>query len=199
MSNLLSQVAIHELDDLLVIELPYNPRMQARFREAGGKWDAVKRCWNLPAKKANYTMLKRMFNWVPGCGTKWIKVNNPHERSTKPLADDEGSEVYYKGYLLGSRKNRDRNVFVPDGVVAHGNYAASGGSAKYPDVLANSNVTAWDVVVYDGKASLMPPAGGLFSGASLAITAGRFALFSDQELIDEVERRGYLVKRDEKF
>lgn len=199
MSNLLSQVTIQESDDLLVIKLPYNPRMNACFREAGGKWVAAKFCWNLPAKKANYTMLKRMFNWVPGCGTKWIKVNNPHERSTKPLADDEGSEVYYKGYLLGSRKSRDGRVFTPEGVVTHGNYAASGGSAKYPDVLAHSSVTAWDVVVYDGKAPIMTSSGGLFSGASLTITAGRFALFSDQELIDEVESRGYLVKRDEKF
>lgn len=152
------------------IKSPYNERMNAKYRARGGEYRKEEGEWLLPRLDPSYEFLKEEFNWVPDCSVTQITV---------PIDDanviDEGSAVYYKGYILATRSYRDSRVKTYDGVVADGDYSDSGGSAKHPSVLANSTVNAWSVMVYDGipgkKAS------------------NPLAKFSTEQLLEELERR----------
>lgn len=156
------------------IKGPYNERMQAKYRARGGEFRKEEGVWLIPRIDSSYKLLKEEFNWVPGCDVTQITVH---------IDDDDVLDVvgvlYYKGYILATRRWRDSQVRTYDGVVANGEYSWSGGSVKNPRVLPGSTVSSWDIMTYDGiprKAVYNP-----------------LARFSTEKLLEELERRNLCV------
>lgn len=203
MTALKSQATIIENGETITVSIPYNPSMIGVLRARGGKWDKDNCRWILPALPENFSMLKANFNWVPRCGVSWVKIYNGARTRIQPgfsYAEDAGSYVYYRGYLLASRTSKNSRVAQPSGVAANGTYAPSGGSVKYPDVLEGSDVESWNLLMYDGipdttvtvtegKSDSKP-----VDEASTAITSSaNLGSFDVLDLIEELEKRGYTV------
>lgn len=200
MTTIKPQATIIENGETITVSIPYNPSMIAVLRARGGKWDKNNYHWVLPALPENFSMLKANFNWVPRCGVSWVKIYNGARSKGDPCAEDTGSYVYYRGYLLASRTSKNSRVAQPSGVVANGTYAPSGGSAKYPDVLEGSDVDSWNLLMYDGipddtaivaeGKSDSKPIGEPSSATTSSVNLDSFDVL---DLIEELEKRGYTV------
>lgn len=188
MNTLKPQVTISTEGELITVSLPYNPRMIEIFRAHGGKWNSTDSVWSLPSIQENMDMLKEMFNWVPGCRESWVTIYNAEETKLKPCAEPDGDRVYYRGYILASRKSKRARVHTYPGVCVKGHYAEEGGSAKYPNVMEGNTVSSWQLLMYDGVSHTCDEGDRTAAGIE---TSNLLAEYSDEELIYELESRGY--------
>lgn len=134
MSISLSTIKMTDGSSRLKFESPFHPDLPARLRALGGKWNAERRVWYLPAdlEIAARELCVEFFAVDPLAET-------PVERVTLHLnisnQDIRSESLWLVGREILRRPGRDAAVRPGDGVsIIGGGFARSGGSRNYPSI-----------------------------------------------------------------
>lgn len=125
----------------LKLDSPYHPDLPPKLRQLGGKWNADRRAWYLPAdvEASLRQVCVEIFGIDPLAAAPADLVNA--EIDITGFASGEQT-LYAFGRSLLHRPGRDANVRPGDGVsILRGSFKPTGGSARYPALGAAGGET----------------------------------------------------------
>lgn len=127
----------------LLLHTPYNAGFVADVKDIGGRWDSGKRAWSVDARdedRAKQLLIDHYgTDGSPEMSADVVTVRiklAQHELSYR-----DGAKATYAGRIIATRPGRDAPVRLSPGVVLiEGELPRSGGSMKYPQISADSDV-----------------------------------------------------------
>lgn len=116
---------------------PYNPDLPAQAKALGGRWDATSRAWTFDARDEERVrdLARTVF------GTDGSAADQADLVTIRTTVDDArapkhgAAQSYCLGRLIATRRGRDEDVSLGQGVVLiSGGFAGAGGSTTYPQI-----------------------------------------------------------------
>lgn len=128
-------ISIDQHDGRIAVTSPYHPDFPGAARAAGGRWDVAHKAWTFDARDESRvrSLLLEIY------GTDGSVMTSDLVTIRTISACPYGQDWYLAGRRLASRSGRDERVRLGEGVVIiTGGFPARGGSAKRPDIDAES-------------------------------------------------------------
>jgi hypothetical protein len=127
----------------LLIFTPFNADYVVDIKEIGGRWDTAKRAWSVDARDEERVrdLVRAYFgtDGSPEDTVVLVTVRIPLRRYELPY--HSGAKAQFAGRIIAERSSRDAPVKLSDGVVlVAGELPRSGGSMKYPEIDAGTDV-----------------------------------------------------------
>jgi hypothetical protein len=185
------------VNDKVKVESPYNPDFPAEAKKLGGKWNSRQKVWEFdPRDEGRVRDLCKAIYGYDGNGDD-ESVDLVTVRLTEPLMQEQ---TYWRfGRQIAQRPSRDWSVKLGEGViVVSGEFKRRGGSRNYPKIHDYIREAEGLVLeVRDVPRSLVEQDDGddIEIIEEKPATESPLARFSDDELITELQARGYEVAK----
>ena len=125
------QVTITTSAETIKVVAPFSTKNNSAFRNRGGKFDNA-RGWILPNTPTVQELIQEL--WGTSETLVWVRVQGGC------ITGHQIAQI--GGYVIASRRERDKSVSMARGVqVEHGRWLSSGGSVKNPAVTGSDDLT----------------------------------------------------------
>lgn len=125
--------------EILAVSAEYNKNFIRKVKGLKGKWNPDEKTWDVPLEYEEqlYRLLKDVYGYLPSDQTDMTTI----QINAADFEDSDDGKIKLGSMVLVWRPGRDSYVRLSDNVaILKGEFAARGGSAKYPMVNAGNGV-----------------------------------------------------------
>jgi hypothetical protein len=184
----------------VVLDAPYNPKLPAKAKAIGGRWNAAQKVWTFDAR--DETRVRELARAIYGTDgstptelvTVRVKLSASLQAEGEPIS---GADVWMFGRNLIHKMGRDIAPILGTGVIiVDGALQTFGGSAAHPAIAFKDGTLT--IEVRDVPRELVEESEYIqivTDAGNDAPQANPLAVVSDEALVAELTRRGYTVTR----
>lgn len=122
----------------LYLYAPFHASARRSYRNIDGQWEPDRKAWRFNPRDRD--RVRKALNRHFGYDDRPVEVVDVRVVGQK-VFDEDDQHWYFGGRTVASRRYRDADVQLGDGVLLlEGRFSGSGGSMKYPDIGTNEVV-----------------------------------------------------------